>query len=92
MRDESSDARFRSQKFASKAVRQHFVRKGHSDARESRKKLASAHNRRAVFISALAITGYEKRMTDTYLDTISLEVFTRGVWADAHNIHGCYNC
>ena len=92
MRDESSDARFRSQKFASKAVRQHFVRKGHSDARESRKKLASAHNRRAVFISALPITEYEKRMTDTYLDTLSLEVFTRGVWADAHNIHGCYNC
>ena len=92
VQDESSDARFRSQKFASKAVRQHFVREGHSDARESRKKLASAHNRRAVFISALPITEYEKMMTDTYLDTLSLEVFTRGVWADAHNIHGCYNC
>ena len=92
VQDESSDARFRSQKFASKAIRQHFAREGHSDARESRKKLASAHNRRAVFISALPITEYEKRMTDTYLDTLSLEVFTRGVWADAHNIHGCYNC
>ena len=80
MRDESSDARFRSQKFASKAVRQHFVRKGHSDARESRKKLASAHNRLSIFIfiSALPITEYEKRMTDTYLDTLSLEVFTHG--------------
>ena len=41
----SSDARFRSQKLASKTGRRHFVREGRSDARESRPKLASLTGR-----------------------------------------------